>query len=107
LDEVFNVQTNKFDNLFNKNLKIDICKIDVQGEDYKVLLGMKQNLKKGNIKILKIELSLKTLYNGVSPNFYEILNYLRFYNYTLISVTKIKYKNNEIIFMDAYFKIQK
>ena len=38
----------------NKNLKIDICKIDVQGEDYKVLLGMKQNLKKGNIKILKI-----------------------------------------------------
>jgi FkbM family methyltransferase len=107
LDEIFNVQTNKFDNLFNKNLKIDICKIDVQGEDYKVLLGMKQNLKKGNIKILKIELSLKTLYKDVSPNFYEILSYLRFYNYTLISVTKIKYKNNEIIFMDAYFKINK
>ena len=107
LDEVFNVETNKFDNLFNKNLKIDICKIDVQGEDYKVLLGMRQNLKKGNIKILKIELSLKTLYNGATANFYEILNYLRFYNYKLISLTKIKYKNNEIIFMDAYFKIQK
>ena len=29
LKKTFQVQTNTFDNLFNKNLKIDICKIDV------------------------------------------------------------------------------
>ena len=104
LKKTFPVETNKFDNLFNKNLKIDICKIDVQGEDYNVLLGMKKNLKNRNIKILKLELSLISFYMNTSSNFYEILNFLKSYKYTLISISKIKYKNEKIIFMDAYFE---
>ena len=68
---------------------------------------MKKNLKNKNIRLLKIELSLTNLYKGASSNFYEILNYLKFYKYTLISISKIKYKNNKLIFMDAYFKHQK
>ena len=107
LQKTFKVKTNKFDNLFNKNLKIDICKIDVQGEDYNVLLGMKKNLKKGNIKLLKIELSFTIFYKGTAPNFYEILNYLKLYNYSLISISKIKYKSDKLVFMDAYFEHQK
>jgi len=107
LNKTFKVQTNKFDNFFNKNLKIDICKIDVQGEDYNVLLGMKKNLKKGNIKLLKIELSFTIFYKGTTPNFYEILNYLKLYNYSLISISKIKYKSDKLVFMDAYFEHQK
>ena len=107
LHKTYKKKKNRFDNLFNKNLKIDICKIDAQGEDYNILLGMKKNLKNKNIRLLKIELSLTNLYKGASSNFYEILNYLKFYKYTLISISKIKYKNNKLIFMDAYFKHQK
>ncbi len=104
LKKTFQVQTNTFDNLFNKNLKIDICKIDVQGEDYNVLLGMKKNLKKRNIGVLKLELSLASFYMETSPNFYEILNFLKIYKYTLISISKIKYKDEKLIFIDAYFE---
>ena len=107
LQKTFKVKTNKFDNLFNKNLKIDICKIDVQGEDYNVLLGMKKNLKNGNIKLLKIELSFTIFYKGTAANFYEVLNYLKLYNYSLISISKVKYKNDKLAFMDAYFEYQK
>ena len=35
-----------FDEFFSKNQQIDFCKIDVQGEEVKVLEGMKNNLKK-------------------------------------------------------------
>ena len=107
LHKTFKVETNTFDNLFNKNLKIDICKIDAQGEDYNILLGMKKNLKNKNFRLLKIELSLASLYRGSSSNFYEILNYLKIYKYTLISISKIKYKGNKLVFMDAYFEYQK
>ena len=107
LHKTFKVEKNKFDNLFNKNLKIDICKIDAQGEDYNILLGMKKNLKNKNIRLLKVELSLTSLYKGSSSNFYEILNYLKLYKYTLISISKIKYKRNKLVFMDAYFEYQK
>ena len=107
LNKTFKVQTNKFDNFFNKNLKIDICKIDAQGEDYNVLLGMKKNLKNKNIKLIKIELSFTSFYKGTKSNFYEIVNYLKSYNYIFISISKIKYKNNKIVFMDAYFEYQK
>jgi len=107
LKKVFKVDTNKFDNLFNKNLKIDICKIDVQGEDLNVLLGMKKNLKKKNIRLLKLELSFTSFYKNTSSNFYEILNFLKIYKYILISISKIKYKDNKLIFIDAYFEYQK
>ena len=107
LHKTFKVEKNKFDNLFNRNLKIDICKIDAQGEDYNILLGMKKNLKNNNIRLLKIELSLVSLYKGSSSNFYEILNYLKLYKYILISISKIKYRKNKLIFMDAYFEYKK
>ena len=107
LKKVFKVDTNKFDNLFNKNLKIDISKIDVQGEDLNVLLGMKKNLKKKNIRLLKLELSFTSFYKNTSSNFYEILNFLKIYKYILISISKIKYKDNKLIFIDAYFEYQK
>ena len=53
LKKISKVKTEVFDNEFN-NRKIDFCKIDVQGEEINVLKGMKKNLKKKNIKLLKI-----------------------------------------------------
>lgn len=107
LQNIKKIQTSTFDNIFKKNLKIDICKIDVQGEDYKVIIGMKNNLKKKNIRILKIELSLEKFYEKTESNFYEILFFLKRLNYQLISISKIKYKDEKITFMDAYFEYKK
>lgn len=107
LKKISKVQLEKFDDIFNKNLKIDICKIDAQGEDYNVLKGMRKNLKKKNIKILKIELSLESFYLNTKKNFYEIIFYLKKFNYEIISISKIKYKNDRITFIDAYFEYKK
>ena len=98
------IKTQTFDKIFNKNLKIDFCKIDAQGEDFKILKGMKYNLKKGNIKLLKIEIGFPLHYEKVPNSYLDILNYLKKYNYNLFSITKIKYQNNHILFMDAFFK---
>ena len=107
LKKISKVKLEKFDNIFNKNLKIDICKIDVQGEDFKVLKGMKQNLKNKNIRVLKIELSLEEFYLNTKKNFYEIIFFLKKFDYEIISISKIKYKNERVTFLDAYFECKK
>ena len=107
LKKTFKVKTDKFDKIFNKKQKIDICKIDVQGEDYNVLLGMKKNLQNKNIKFLKVELSFINFYQNTSSNFYKILHYLEKFNYKMVSISKIKFKDNKLIFIDAYFQYKK
>lgn len=87
---------------FIKVKKIDLCKIDVQGEDLNTLKGMQKLLKKKIIKLIKIELSFEPIY-GNSNDWIKIINFLNKYKYKLIGITKIKYKNFKIIFMDCYF----
>jgi FkbM family methyltransferase len=99
-----NVKTKVFDNIFNKNQPIDFCKIDTEGEDYNILKGMKKNLKKGNIKLLKIEMTFLPMRNKINYTYLDMINFLKKFNYHLISISKIKYKNNELFFMDAFFK---
>ena len=103
LKKIYKIDTVSFDQKFNKNKKIDFCKIDVQGEEMNVLKGMKSNLKKKNIHLIKIEISFLERYQGVKSNFYEIITYLMKFKYHLISISKIKYKDNQILLMDAYF----
>ena len=89
---------------FIKRKKIDLCKIDVQGEDLNTLKGMQKILSKKIIKIIKIELSFESLYGKKnSGEWIKIINLLNKYKYKLIGITKIKYKNLKIIFMDCYF----
>ena len=92
--------------MFNKNAKIDFCKIDVQGEEMNVLKGMEKNLKKGKINLIKIEISFSQRYHISKTNFYEIINFLKKYNYFIISISKVKFKNNKILLMDAFFQLQ-
>jgi FkbM family methyltransferase len=87
---------------FIKVKKIDLCKIDVQGEDLNTLKGMQKLLKKKIIKLIKIELSFESIY-GNNNDWIKIINFLNKYKYKLIGITKIKYKNLKIIFMDCYF----
>lgn len=103
LKKISKVKTITFDQKFKKKIKIDFCKIDVQGEELKVLKGMKNNLKSRNIKLIKIEIAFVERYLGVKSNFFDIITYLIKFNYHLISISKIKYKDNKILFMDAYF----
>jgi FkbM family methyltransferase len=106
LKKTFKVETDKFDKIFNKKQKIDICKIDVQGEDYNVLLGMKKNLKNKNIKLLKVELSFINFYEKTGENFYKIIHFLEKFRYRMISISKIKFKDDKLIFIDAYFQLK-
>ena len=104
LDKKIKVQTKKFDSVFNNFKKIDFCKIDVQGEDPNVLRGMKKHLVKKKIRLIKIEIIFISLYINVEPNFYNILEFMKKNKYLLVSVSKIKFKNNKILFMDAFFE---
>ena len=106
LNKKIKIKTIKFDDFFNKNQVIDFCKIDVQGEEMNVLKGMKKNLKNKKIKLLKIELSFIERYQDVKPNFYDIIGFLNKYKYKLISISKIKYRNEKILLMDAFFSLK-
>ena len=68
---------------------------------------MKQNLKNKNIRVLKIELSLEEFYLNTKKNFYEIIFFLKKFDYEIISISKIKYKNERVTFLDAYFECKK
>ena len=65
---------------------------------------MEKNLKKGNIKLLKVEVCFPRMYQKTGNTYLEILNFLHKLNYNLISISKIKYVKNELLFMDAFFK---
>ena len=52
----------------------------------KVLEGMKNNLKKKNIKLLKVEISFIERYIGIRSNFNKIKVFLNNFNYQLISI---------------------
>ena len=71
-----------------------------------VLKGMKKNLKNKKIKLLKVELSFIERYQDVKPNFYDIIGFLNKYKYKLISISKIKYRNEKILLMDAFFSLK-
>ena len=103
LKKISKIKTNSFDNEFPGEKKIDFCKIDVQGEEINVLKGMSKNLKKKRIKLLKIEITFIERYIGIKSNFNQIISFLLKNNYHLISISKVKYKNNRLLFMDAYF----
>ena len=77
----------------------DLVKIDCEGEDYNIIKGAKNLLKKNLIKLLKIEIKFE------KNNFYNIINYLNKFNYRLISFSKVKFNDNQSInHIDAYFE---
>ena len=104
IKKIKKIKTKVFDKVFDKNLKIDLCKVDTEGEDFNVLKGMKKNLKKGNINLLKVEMNFFSIRSNVKNTYLDIFNYLEELNYNFISISKTKYVNNKLLLMDAYFK---
>ena len=87
---------------------IDFVKIDAQGEDYKILLGMSDLLEKKKINLLKIEIGVNENKNIKHDEVYKITNLMHKFDYRLLSISEIKYKNDQSIsFMDAYFTFLK
>lgn len=99
------VKTRKLDDLISHKFLIDICKIDTQGEDFKVLQGMSSFLKQRKIKLIKIEMCFFKFYKLIEIDYLKIFNFMDKYNYRLITITKIKFKENKILFLDAYFEL--
>ena len=99
---IYNIDCVSLDEFYksNKSKEIyDLVKIDCEGEDYNIIKGAKNLLKKNFIKLLKIEIEFE------NNNFYEIINYLNKFNYKLTSFTKVKFnKNQSINHIDAYFE---
>ena len=105
LNNIYKVKTLKLDEYSNlKEKKIDICKIDIQGEELNVLMGMQKYLKKKKIKLIKVEITIRNDYDNNKNQFVEIINFLKKFNYDLVTISKIKFSQNEIMFLDAYFQ---
>jgi len=100
-NSIYNVNCISLDEFYKNNkLKeiLDLVKIDCEGEDYNILRGSKNLLKKSRIKLLKVEIEFK--FN----NFYKIINYLNNFDYKLLSFTKVKFNQDQSInHIDAYF----
>ena len=60
----------------------DHVKIDCEGEDYNIVKGAKNLLKKNLIKFLKIEIEFE------KNNFYKIIDYLNKFDYKLFNIYK-------------------
>ena len=91
----------------NRNISIDLCKIDTQGEDFNVLRGMSYFLKKKLIKLIKIEITFFEFYKSTEVDYAKIINFMTQYDYKLVTISKIKYDKDKVTFLDAYFEVLK
>jgi hypothetical protein len=80
-----NIKIITLDNFISKNVCPDFIKVDVEGYEHEVLLGLKKNLKK--IKLLMIEFRLDNLYLNYKKE--KIQKLLTKNNFVLIN--KIKF----------------
>jgi len=87
------VQLQTFDNLF-KDKEIDLVKIDVEGFELEVLLGMKSCLSKQSVKNLVIEID--------KENYDEIISLFNKYGYS----AKLIMYNNYLVSVDKEIKIE-
>lgn len=106
INKKIKVNCDTLDNIFyNNKLKfIDLLKIDAQHEEYNILKGSSKILKKKLVNIIKIEINSISFYKNKKSNFYEIVSILNKYDYKLFNISKIKYINNSLALIDAYFK---
>jgi FkbM family methyltransferase len=91
----------KFDDYFI-NKKIDFCKIDTEGSEFSVIQSMRKSLKK--IKLIKIEINfLNNMWINKKTDFIKVINFFYKNNFFLYSISKIKFVDNRVLFIDAFF----
>ena len=102
---IYYVQTNTLDSFYKKNKSdeiYDLVKIDAEGEDFKIINGMKFLLKNFKVKLLKIEIE-----NYKKNSLKNIILFMGKFNYKLISISKTKYISNRLYLLDVYFSPEK
>ena len=89
----------KLDNyvLENNIKKIDYLKIDVQGEEYSVLIGSEETLKLNKISFIEIEIILNDYYSYGGNNLLRVLTYLEKYNFRLLNLTNMDFDNDNCL----------
>ena len=104
--DIYNVQCltlNKYFKNKSKSYKIDLIKIDAEGEDLNVLYSASKLLKNKQVKIIKIELLNSLDKKSKKSNINEIIFFLDKYNYCIDTITKTKFVNQKLLMMDVYF----
>ena len=105
--KIIEIETVKLDQFFNDIRLTEpvLLKIDVQGAEKKVLEGARELLKK--IKIVFIELSFQSLYNG-QPLAGEIVTYMYDNGFNFTGVENVSQNINNGMFLqaDAFFVAQ-
>ena len=102
---IYYVQTNTLDSFYKKNKSdeiYDLVKIDAEGEDFKIINGMKFLLKNFKVKLLKTE-----ILNYKKNSLKNIILFMGKFNYKLISISKTKYSSNRLYVLDVYFSPEK
>ena len=102
---IYYVQTNTLDSFYKKNKSdeiYDLVKIDAEGEDFKIINGMKFLLKNFKVKLLKMEIE-----NYKKNSLKNIILFMGKFNYKLISISKTKYSSNRLYVLDVYFSPEK
>ena len=98
------VETTTIDSYCQKHSieTIDILKIDVQGNELKVLQGADQMLKDRRVKLIFTEISIAPNYKGQSE-IDEIIKFLRENKYKIFNFFKMKHKQGKLIECDVLF----
>ena len=80
----------------NKIEKIDLLKVDTEGNEVKILESMSNLLKNGKITYLKIEIS--------NNNLIEIFNFLKDFKFEIIGISNLYHKFNKLRLFDLFIK---
>lgn len=81
--------------------QVDILKLDLQGYDYKALLGASSTLK--NVQVVQVEVLFAEIYQGCNL-FQDILTLMLGHGFSLYTLCGIHYgKNDELLWSDAIF----
>ena len=113
--KVSKIKCIKGDNFFKKlklKGKIDFIKIDTEGNDYKVLLGLKKTIIKHKPKFIQFEMNWHNLFNGA--NIFKISSQFKdYYIYRILpfrsGLIKINpdHPNNNLYHLSNYVMIRK
>ena len=82
--------------------KIDLLKVDVQGNEIKVLEGASRMLGRKNIKLIFTEISIAPSYSNQSE-IDEIISLLRANGYRIFNFFKMKHIRGKLIECDVLF----
>ena len=87
INHSFLVDCIRLDDFFKKNEKVDLLKIDTQGNELNVLKGSRKLLK--NVKFIKLELMLYDYYEK-SYSFSDIEIFLKKFNFKIFNILEVQ-----------------